>query len=120
MAKVSYSIRETVEPLSEGKAVRRLTHAGEISSLRVVFPDGQESQLQLVPWVRSPSGRVQPLILFSEEGEQFISGSGTVRESVPSVQVYRGDTVEVEYESIDDTYDRNLIVDFEVEVLPNE
>jgi len=112
--KIALSLRKEVPPLDEGKIQERLNYRGRISLLRVEFPPGQGSQLQIRPMLRSPSGRIDELVKYSSDGDQFLAGSGTVRRLSPGIRCYRGDFFEVQYESIDDTQDRNLIVDIEV------
>ena len=117
---VSYAIRKQVDPQEEGKISRKVNYSGKVSTLRVEFPPGQESQLQLTVFLRSPSGRVDQLVFFADDGEEYMAGSGTEREMSPNIPCYEGDSIDVHYTSVDDEFTRDLIVDVEIRVTSDE
>ena len=111
----NYSFRKVVNALEKGYLEVDVPAYGVVEKVGMYFAQGQHFDLHVNPViVQSGSHIVNPLIIYADGSDSYISGDNLYIERRTLRQVTPGDKIRVEYESVDAVNSMNLVVDVEV------
>jgi len=109
-----YVFRYVTVPGEEGELQQGVRYTGKVRRVRAVFAAGQAGSLRLRPVIVTGKGRVKDLLHYP--GDVFLAGDGVERDLSVDVPVKAGDSLEVWYENASGTYDREVVVDIEIQM----